>query len=271
MIRARLSGNFTPAQIPFFNQSDQCVQQHGDHAEDTDTHQQPVELEDLASINDHIAKPFPAADKFSDDHTHQAEPDIDFHGADDRRNTAWNDHFGERMKPVSVKCIDEHDLIGIYFGKFVVKVQDTSEDRNRHSGYNDRCAVCTEPDDEQRGEGRFWQAVQDHQIRLQDFRKLPEEPEKDGDKKAEEDHQDKTDQGFVKGYSNMTENTAVTGHFQKTQGNPGRAAENERVDQPCICCKFPKEEKGKQDGDSGNGNDPFMSAVHIQVMQLVFR
>ena len=246
MIRARLSGNFTPAQIPFFNQSDQCVQQHGDHAEDTDTHQQPVELEDLASIND-------------------------FHGADDRRNTAWNDHFGERMKPVSVKCIDEHDLIGIYFGKFGVKVQDTSEDRNRHSGYNDRCAVCTEPDDEQRGEGRFWQAVQDHQIRLQDFRKLPEEPEKDGDKKAEEDHQDKTDQGFVKGYSNMTENTAVTGHFQKTQGNPGRAAENERVDQPCICCKFPKEEKGKQDGDSGNGNDPFMSAVHIQVMQLVFR
>ena len=26
----------------------------------------------------------------------------------------------------------------------------------------------------------------------------------------------------------------------------------------------------KQDGDSGNSNDPFMSAVHIQVMQLVF-
>ena len=69
----------------------------------------------------------------------------------------------------------------------------------------------------------------------------------------------------------MTENTAVTGHFQKTQGNPGRTAENERVDQPCICCKFPKKEKGKQDGDSGNGNDPFMSALHIQVMQLVFR
>ena len=31
-----------------------------------------------------------------------------------------------------------------------------------------------------------------------------------------------------------------------------------------------EEEKGKQDGDSGNGNDPFMSAPHIQVMQLVF-
>ena len=68
----------------------------------------------------------------------------------------------------------------------------------------------------------------------------------------------------------MAENTAVTGHFQKTQGNPGGAAENERVDESCICGKFPEEEKGKQDGDSGNGNDPFMPAVHIQVMQLVF-
>lgn len=68
----------------------------------------------------------------------------------------------------------------------------------------------------------FWQTVQDDQIRLQDFRKLPKEPEKDGDKKAEEDYQDKTDQGFVKSHSDMTENTAVTGHFQKTQGNPGK-------------------------------------------------
>ena len=230
MIRARLSGNLTPTQIPFFNQSDQCVQQHGDHAENTDTHQKPVELKNLTSINDHIAKTFSTADKFSDDHTHQAEPDIDLHGADDRRNAAWDHYLGESMEPVSVKGVDEHDLIRIHFGKFGIEVQDAPEDRNRHSGYNDRCAVCTEPDDEQRGKSRFWQAVQHHQIRFQDFRKLPEEPEKDGDKKAEEDHQDKTDQGFVKRHSDMTENTAVTGHFEKTQGNPGRTAENERVD-----------------------------------------
>ena len=174
------------------------------------------------------------------------------------------------MEPVSVKGVDEHDLIRVHFGKFGIEVQVAPEDRNRHSGYNDRCAVCTEPDDEQRGKSRFWQAVQHHQIRFQDFRKFPEEPEKDGDKKAEEDYQDKTDQGFVKSHSDMTENTAVTGHFQKTQGNPGRTAENERVDQSCICRKFPEKEECQQDGDSGNSNDPFMSAVHIQVMQLVF-
>ena len=174
------------------------------------------------------------------------------------------------MEPVSVKSVDEHDFIWVYFGKFGIEVQYAPEDCNRHSGNDNCCAVCAEPDNEKRSKRRFWQAVQHHQIRLQDFRKLPKEPEKDGDKKAEEDYQDKTDQGFVKSHSDMTENTAVTGHFQKTQGNPGGAAEDEGVDESCICGKFPEEEKGKQDGDSGNGNDPFMSAVHIQVMQLVF-
>ena len=174
------------------------------------------------------------------------------------------------MEPVPVEGVDQHDLIRVDFGKFRIKIQDASEDRNGHAGNDDGCAVCAEPDNEKRGKGGFWQAVQHHQIRLQDFRKLPKEPEKDGDKKAEEDYQDKTDQGFVKSHSDMTENTAVTGHFQKTQGNPGRTAENERVDQSCICRKFPEKEECQQDGNSGNNNDPFMSAVHIQVMQLVF-
>ena len=92
------------------------------------------------------------------------------------------------MEPVSVKSVDEHDFIWVYFGKFGIEVQDAPEDRNGHSGNDDGCAVCAEPDNKQRGKGRFWQAVQHHQIRLQDFRKLPKEPEKDGDKKAEEDY-----------------------------------------------------------------------------------
>ncbi len=174
------------------------------------------------------------------------------------------------MEPVSVKSVDEHDFIWVYFGEFGIEVQYAPEDCNRHSGNDNCCAVCAEPDNEKRSKRRFWQTVQDDQIRLQDFRKLPKEPEKDGNKKAEEDYQDKTDQGFVKSHSDMKENTAVTGHFQKTQGNPGRTAENERVDQSCICRKFPEKEECQQDGDSGNSNDPFMSAVHIQVMQLVF-
>ena len=193
MIRARLSGNLTPAQIPFFNQSDQCVQQHGDHAENTDTHQKPVELKNLTSVDDHISKTFSATDKFSDDHAHQTEPDIDLHGADDRRNAAWDHYLGEGMEPVSVKGVDEHDFIWVYFRKFGIEVQYAPEDCNRHSGNDNCCAVCAEPDNEKRSKRRFWQTVQDDQIRLQDFRKLPKEPEKDGDKKAEEDYQDKTD------------------------------------------------------------------------------
>lgn len=97
------------------------------------------------------------------------------------------------MEPVSVKSVDEHDLIWVYFGKFGIEVQYAPEDCNRHSGNDNCCAVCAEPDNEKRSKRRFWQTVQDDQIRLQDFRKLPKEPEKDGDKKAEEDYQDKTD------------------------------------------------------------------------------
>ena len=93
------------------------------------------------------------------------------------------------MEPVSVKSVDEHDFIWVYFGKFGIEVQYAPEDCNRHSGNDDSCAVCAEPDNEKRSKRRFWQTVQDDQIRLQDFRKLPEEPEKDGDKKAEEDYQ----------------------------------------------------------------------------------
>ena len=84
---------------------------------------QPVELEDLTAVDDHIAKSFPAADKFSDDHAHQTEPDIDLHGADDRRNAAWDHYLGEGMEPVSVKSVDEHDFIWVYFGKFGIEVR----------------------------------------------------------------------------------------------------------------------------------------------------
>ena len=65
-----------------------------------------VELEDLTAVDDHIAKSFPAADKFSDDHAHQTEPDIDLHGADDRRNAAWDHDFGEGVEPVPVEGVD---------------------------------------------------------------------------------------------------------------------------------------------------------------------
>ena len=175
------------------------------------------------------------------------------------------------MEPVSVMSLDEHGFIWVYFGKFGIEVQYAPEDCNRHSGNDNCCAVCAEPDNEKRSKRRFWQTVQDDQIRLQDFRKLPEEPEKDGDKKAEEDYQDKTAQGFVKSHSDMTENTAVTGHFQKTQGNPGRTAENERVDQSCICSKFPEKEKTEQNQNTGNSYDAFVFLMAFQIKLLTFR
>ena len=170
------------------------------------------------------------------------------------------------MKPVPVKCVDEHDLIRIDFGEFGVKVQDASEDCNGHPRDDNCRAVCTKPDDEKRGKSGFWQTVQDYQVRFQYFGKFSEEPENDRDKEAENDDQKETDQSFIKGNTDMAENTSIGRHFPETQSNPGRAAENERIDQSRICRKFPEKKKCQKDRDSGNGNDPLMSAVHIQVM-----
>lgn len=41
---------------PAFEHLDQAVQTDGDETEDQDTHDQPVELKDLAGINDQISK-----------------------------------------------------------------------------------------------------------------------------------------------------------------------------------------------------------------------
>ena len=103
MIRVRSSGNLTPAQIPFFNQSDQSIEQHGDHAEDTDTHQQPVEFKNLTSVDDHISKTFSATDKFSDDHAYQTKSDIDSF----MTSTAFGFTFSAGLVPAEKTSISE--------------------------------------------------------------------------------------------------------------------------------------------------------------------
>ncbi len=68
----------------------------------------------------------------------------------------------------------------------------------------------------------------------------------------------------------MAENAAIDHHFPETQDDPGRTAENERVDESRICRKFPEKQESKKDGNSGDGNDPFVAAVFVEIKQLVF-
>lgn len=68
-----------PFEIPSFNKAQNPVKDHGDDAQDDNGHQNPGEFEGLAAIDDEISKPLSGADKFSDDHTHQAEAYVYFH------------------------------------------------------------------------------------------------------------------------------------------------------------------------------------------------
>ena len=65
----------------FFNQIQCGIQPHCNHTQDHDGHEYPGEFECLGSVNDQVTESLSGTDKFSDDHTDQAETDIYFHYA----------------------------------------------------------------------------------------------------------------------------------------------------------------------------------------------
>ena len=89
------------------------------------------------------------------------------------------------MPSFATERINQFDLTGIGGGETGVKIQDASEDRDRHTGYDDGRLGGTEPYDEKRGECRLWKAVQNNQIWLKNFRSPAAEPEEDRNQYAE--------------------------------------------------------------------------------------
>ena len=74
-----------------FNKIKCKIQQHGNDAKDHNGHQDPCKPECLASVNDQVSQAFSGTDKFSDDHAHQAKPDVDLHHTQDKRNGGGQD------------------------------------------------------------------------------------------------------------------------------------------------------------------------------------
>lgn len=72
---------------------------------------------------------------------------------------AWEYNLCKRLKPAASHRIDQFDLAGVYGSKIRVKVQDTSEDRDGHTGYNDGSFIGAQPYNKKRSQCRFWQAV----------------------------------------------------------------------------------------------------------------
>ena len=138
---------------------DECIQTHGKQAEKTDAHEEPIHFEHLTGINNQIPQPFFRSKKFPNDHPDQTQSDIYLHIADDRRNRTWKHNFSQYLMPFPAKCIDQRHLSRIRGHKTGIQIQDASEDSHRHTGNNDGGTCGTEPYDEKRGQGGFWQTV----------------------------------------------------------------------------------------------------------------
>ena len=96
-----------------FNKIKCKIQQHGNDAEDHNGHQDPCKPECLASVNDQVSQAFSGTDKFSDDHAHQAKPDVDLHHTQDKRNGGGQDNFHKLLLFVSTQSFDQLQLFRI--------------------------------------------------------------------------------------------------------------------------------------------------------------
>lgn len=102
------------AQAVFFKKVDEGVERHCHNAQDDDGHEEPIHLEYLAGVDNKIPKPVPCRQKFPDDNSHKAQPDIDFHVADDGRQRVGEHHFDEGLQAAALQGVDELDFARVY-------------------------------------------------------------------------------------------------------------------------------------------------------------
>lgn len=97
--------------IPFFQASEQKIQQHGNDAENENGEDHPVKFEHLAAIDDHIAQPLLGSDEFSDDDADQTQTDVDFHDREQIRDVGGQYNLEQYMHSAAVERADELDFI----------------------------------------------------------------------------------------------------------------------------------------------------------------
>ena len=82
---------------PFFQAPQQEIQKHCNDTEDQDGEDDPVQLEDLTAVDDHVAKTLLGADKFSDDDTDEAQSDVHLHNGEQICNVGGKYDLKENM------------------------------------------------------------------------------------------------------------------------------------------------------------------------------
>ena len=84
-----------------------------------------------------------------------------------------------------------------------VKVDDGAEDCHCHTTYDDGLHIVAEPDNKNRRQRCFWQAVQNNEVRFENISSAAAPPKQHGDQCADDQYKDKTDKGFTDGNADM--------------------------------------------------------------------
>ena len=111
-----------PAVAPSLQQIDQRVEQGCHDTQKTDRHQKPIHLKDLTGVDDEITEPVFGSQEFTDDNTYKAQPDVYLHIADDRRDRAGNNDFGQCLKFVSLQGVNKLYFTRIHCCKAGVQI-----------------------------------------------------------------------------------------------------------------------------------------------------
>lgn len=222
----------------------------------------------LTRIDNQISQSAPCGKKLPDDYADETQSDIDFHIAYDCRNGTGENNLCQSVAFCSVQCVNQVEFFVINAGKTGIQIQNTSENRDRHSGDNDGGRGSAQPDNKQRGKGRFRQTVQDDEIRVKYLGKFSTVPEQNGGECADKGYECKTSKRFIKRRPNVQKDTSIQCHFVKTQGNPGRTAKNKRIYNADIGGKFPKEKKTQQNGNPKDNYNPVMFFTLVQIKLL---
>ena len=106
----------------------------------------------LRAVDDQITQSTSCGQKFSDDDAYKGEADIDLNGADDRRDAAWQNNFGEAVFFCSAKRAYQDQLIVINFVKAGIQADDRTEYGYGDSGYDDGFCPGAQPYDKERGQ-----------------------------------------------------------------------------------------------------------------------
>ena len=97
-------------QYTFFQQIDGFVKKCCQNRENDNTHENPREFENLASVDNEKAKTCLCHQKFPDDHAHKGKTHVDFQSVDHTGNIGRKYDFFQNLPFSTAKNADEFDF-----------------------------------------------------------------------------------------------------------------------------------------------------------------